>query len=115
AVVVDVLGVLHLGAGGLLEIGDGLLVDVERPVRDPERLAGEVAGRRRRRIGVRRGGAFLGAAAARGQQAVPQHQTARAQRRPSNEAASGDRLAEKRVQLLSALVGLSSAHWKTPA
>ena len=37
-VVVDVLGVLDRDPGGRLEVGHRLLVDVERPVGDPERL-----------------------------------------------------------------------------
>jgi len=37
-VVVDILGVLGLNPGGFLEIGNRLLVDVERPVGDLDRL-----------------------------------------------------------------------------
>ena len=78
-VVVDVLGVLGLDARGLLEVGHRLLVDVERPVGDPERLAA-ASGRRGRRVAAARGGAFL-AAATGGQQTVPEHQSARARAR----------------------------------
>jgi hypothetical protein len=107
-VVVDVFGVFGLDPGGLLEVRHGLLVDVKRPVGDAEGLA--AAGRRGGgRVAGRGFGAFL-AAAARGEQAVPQHQTACAQRGPPDETPSGERVAEKRVQLGVALVGLSSTH-----
>ena len=112
AVVVDVLGVLRLDARGLLEVGHRLLVDVERPVRDPERLA--AARGSGRRVAAGRGGALFGAATG-GEQTVAQHQAAGTQCAAAQESAAGDRLAEEGVQLGVAEVGLSSAHSRTPA
>ena len=94
--------------GGLLEVGHRLLVDVERPVGD------RAASCRRRRPprppNLRRPRRAFLAAATGGQQAIPEHQAARAQRGSPDEPAAVDRLAEQGVQLVVSRVGLASAH-----